>query len=453
MALGASDPHRVVIIGAGFGGLFAAKALRRAPVAVTLIDRTGFHVFQPLLYQVATGILSQGEIAPAVREVLRSQRNVRAILGDVTHIDLQARTVTSRTSGGLTVTPYDSLIVAAGSGQSYFGHDEFAKAAPGMKSVEDALALRGRIFGAFELAELEPDPERRRARLTFVVVGGGPTGVELAGQIAELSRRALRGNFRSFDPAMARVVLVESSAAILEHFGANLSTRAAATLERLGVEVRVDSTVVGVNEHQVTIKSTDGSRQHIDGDTVIWAAGVSASPLGAKIAGACGADIDRAGRVATLPDCTVPGHPEVFVVGDMVAMDGGNPGVAQVAIQSGRYAAHTIHARLGGRRAPEPAFRYRDKGSMATVSRFHAVASIGPLCLSGFAAWVVWLVVHLLYLVAFKNRVTVLLHWAVSFIGRSRSERTATFTAPTTPVETQTGVVDHGHVQRAGLRG
>ncbi|MBP2708451.1 NAD(P)/FAD-dependent oxidoreductase [Microbispora sp. RL4-1S] len=421
---GATGPHRVVVIGSGFGGLFATKALRRAPVQVTLIDRNSYHLFQPLLYQVATGILSQGEIAPPIREILRAQRNVQVLLGEVTSIDLGARTVTSQVLGTTTVTPYDSLIVAAGSGQSYFGNDRFAEFAPGMKSVEDALRLRSLIFAAYEMAELEPDDRARAPWLSFVVVGGGPTGVEMAGQLAELSRHSLKNNFRRFDPADAKVVLVEATGGVLTGYGPRLSGRARRDLERLGVEVRVDAPVVGVDADGVDVMGPDGVRGRITAKTKIWAAGVSVSPLGDLLARASGAERNRAGQLAVLPDCTLPGHPEVFVVGDMMRL-GEVSGLAQVAIQSGEFAAAKIRARLAGKPGPA-AYRYRDKGMLATIARFRAIAAIGPLRLSGFSAWVLWLAVHLFYLVGFKNRVTVVLHWAVTFLTNGRSERTST---------------------------
>ena len=417
--------HRVVVIGSGFGGLFATKALRRADVDVTLIDRTTFHLFQPLLYQVATGILSEGEIAPPTRDILRRQPNARVVQGTVETIDVAARTVTSCILDKTTVTPYDSLIVAAGAGQSYFGNDQFAEYAPGMKTIDDALELRGRIFGAYELAELETDPLALDAWLTFVVVGAGATGVEMAGQIAELSRRTLKGNFRSFDPATTRVVLLDAAGAVLSHFGDKLSTHALHELEGMGVEVQLNAKVVDVDDLGIEVEDPDGSRRRIEARTKIWAAGVSASPLGRQLADQTDAEVDRSGRVLVEPDLTLPGHPEVFVIGDMMALDG-LPGVSPVAIQGAKHAARQITARIKGRETGTP-FRYRDKGSMATISRFRAVASVGPLHLRGFIAWVAWLAVHLLYLTAFKNRLSALGHWAVSFVGRGRSERTATF--------------------------
>ena len=417
-------PHRVVIIGSGFGGLFAAKALHRAKVEVTVIARTTHHLFQPLLYQVATGILSEGEIAPSTREVLRHQKNAGVLLGDVTQIDLAARTVTSQAPTGSTVTAYDSLIVAAGATQSYFGNDQFADHAPGMKTIDDALELRGRIFGSFELAELADDPAEVDRWLTFVVVGAGPTGVEMAGQIAELARRALPGDFRRIDPRTARVVLLDAAPQVLGAFGDHLSEKAAAQLRRIKIEVQLGAKVVDVDAGGIEVEDASGTRRRIEAATKIWAAGVAGSPLGQQLAEQSGATLDRSGRIHVLPDLTLPGHPEVYVLGDMIALDA-LPGVAQVAIQGAKYAAKDISRRLRGG-APAGPFHYRDKGSMATVSRFQAVASVGPLRLSGFIAWLMWLAVHLVYIIGFKHRLTTLLHWTVSFLGRGRSERVST---------------------------
>ncbi|MDA0159926.1 NAD(P)/FAD-dependent oxidoreductase [Solirubrobacter ginsenosidimutans] len=408
--------HRVVIVGAGFGGLFAARALRRAPVEVTVVDRTNHHLFQPLLYQMATGVLAEGDIAPPIREVLRRQDNARVVLGDVVDIDLAARELTLDCQGTSSTVPYDSLIVAAGAAQSYFGHDEFAEHAPGLKTLDDALALRARIFGAFEMAELESDPERRAAWLTFVVVGAGPTGVELAGQIAELSRRGLRRNFRTFEPADARVILVEGAEHVLAPFPAPLRERARRDLERVGVEVRLHTTVTGVDADGL-----DVTAGRIEARTKIWAAGVQASPLGATLATRSGAPTDSAGRVAVRPDCTLPGHPEVFVVGDLMSLDH-LPGVAEVAMQSGTHAARTVVRRLRGD-VRERRFRYHDLGTMATIARFRAVASIGRLRMTGVAAWLLWLFVHLLFLTGHKNRIAAVANWAVAFLGRARPQR------------------------------
>ncbi|MBT0767427.1 NAD(P)/FAD-dependent oxidoreductase [Kineosporia sp. J2-2] len=420
--------ERVVVIGSGFGGLFATRKLARTDVDVTVIAKTSHHLFQPLLYQVATGVLSQGEIAPATREVLQGQKNARVLLGEVTTIDVDAKTVTSVTSVGFeTVTPYDTLIVAAGAGQSYFGNDHFSEFAPGMKSIDDALELRGRIFGAFELAEVSEDPEEIQQWLTFVVVGAGPTGVEMAGQIAELAHRTLKRDFRKIDPTKARVLLLDAAPAVLPPFGEKLGKKAQGQLEKMGVEVQLDVKVVNVDDDGVDVIDPDGSPRRIDARTKVWAAGVQASPLGKQLAEQTGAEIDRAGRVLVEEDCTLPGHPEIFVIGDMMSLKR-YPGVAQVAMQQGKYAAKTIQHRLkhpdGSKLEP---FEYFDKGSMATVSRFHAVAKINErIQLSGFIAWLMWLAVHLVYLIGFKNRVTTLMHWAITFIGRGRSERTVT---------------------------
>src|ERR671921_253639 len=418
------DRPRVVIVGSGFGGLFAAQALRKAPVDVTIIGKTSHHLFQPLLYQVATGILSEGEIAPATREILRRQENARVVLGEVTDIDLAARTVTSTILGRTTMHPYDELIVAAGAGQSYFGNDRFAEFAPGMKSIDDALELRGRIFGAFELAELADDPAEIDRLMTFVVVGAGPTGVEMAGQIAELAHRTLKKDFRNIDPRTARIILLDAAPYVLPSFGERLGGRARRQLNEMGVEVQLGAMVTDVDSDGLDIKDADGQVRRLNAATKIWAAGVQASPLGRMLGEQSGAEVDRAGRVSVLPDLTLPGHPEVHVVGDMMSLDK-LPGVAQVAIQGGRYAADQIRRRLAGKE-PKGPFHYFDKGNMATISRFSAVADIKNLKFEGFFAWVLWLVVHLMYIVGFKSRVTAVLHWVVSFLGRGRAERVAT---------------------------
>ncbi len=416
--------HHVVVVGSGFGGLFAAQALRRDDVDVTLVSTTTSHLFQPLLYQVATGILSEGEIAPSTREVLARQRNAQVLLGEVTDIDLADRTVTSRALDRETVTAYDSLVVAAGAGQSYFGHDGFAEFAPGLKSIDDALELRGRIFSAFELAELSDDPVDIDRLLTFVVVGAGPTGVEMAGQIAELSHRTLRHDFRSIDPARSRILLLDGADQVLTSFGNRLGHRAQRRLEEIGVEVELGALVTGMDERGLTVRDASGGTRRIEAATKVWAAGVQASPLARRLGEQTGAEVDRAGRVATRDDLTLPGHPEVYVVGDMASLKG-YPGVAQVAIQGGRYAAEAIRRRVRGGE-PQGPFEYVDKGSMATISRFSAVASVGRLQLSGFPAWLLWLGVHLVYIIGFKHRVTTILHWAISFVGRGRSERAIT---------------------------
>jgi NADH dehydrogenase len=418
------SPHRVVIIGGGFGGLFAAKFLRRAPVEITLIDRTNHHAFQPLLYQLATGILSEGAVAPPLREVLRKHRNVRVELGDVIGFDLQAKTVTAaRPVGAPLITPYDSLIVAAGATGSYFGHDEFSRFAPGMKTVDDALELRARIFGAFEMAELEQDPEAQRTWLTFAVIGAGPTGVEMAGQIAELSRRSLKRNFRRIDPASAQVLLFDGGEEPLATFGDKLCAKATKEIERTGVQLRMRSRVTDVKSDAIVVQGPDGE-ERVACHTKVWSAGVQASPLGAMLVAASGAGTDRAGHVEVLPDCTLPGHPEVFVVGDLMALNG-LPGVAEVAMQSGIHAARTIKRRLDGDAAAKP-FVYRDLGSMATISRFRAIVSFKGIKVGGFIGWLMWAFVHLTFLTGFKNRGTALLKWLSAFVGSARDERTIT---------------------------
>src|SRR4051794_35697273 len=420
-----SNRHQVVVIGSGFGGLFGTKALKRADVDVTVIAQTSHHLFQPLLYQVATGILSQGEIAPSTREILSHQHNAKVLLGEVTAIDLERRLVTSQVLGRETVTPYDSLLVAAGAGQSYFGNDQFAEFAPGMKSIDDALELRGRIFGAFEMAELGATRgDDVDHLLTFVVVGAGPTGVEMAGQIAELAHRTLRRDFRAINTKHARVVLVDAAGQVLPPFGAKLGAKTKVQLEKLGVEVLLDAMVSVPGGFGIVVKYKDGHPEEIAAASKIWAAGVQASSLTKTLSEQTGAPLDRAGRIRVNPDLTLPGYPEVFVIGDMIDLDH-LPGVAQVAIQGGKYAAAEIKRRLAGK-PPQKPFHYFDKGDLATISRFRAVARIGKLRLTGFIAWLLWLGVHLVYLTGFKNRFSALGHWAVSFIGRGRSERTAT---------------------------
>ena len=421
-----SRRHQVVIIGSGFGGLNAAKKLKRADVDIKLIARTTHHLFQPLLYQVATGIISEGEIAPATRVVLRRQRNVQVLLGDVTHIDLARKYVVSELLGHTYETRYDSLIVAAGAGQSYFGNDHFAEFAPGMKSIDDALELRGRILSAFEQAERSRDPERRKKLLTFTVVGAGPTGVEMAGQIAELSEYTLKGAFRRIDPTRARVILLDAAPAVLPPMGEKLGKRAAARLEKMGVEIQLGAMVTDVDRDGITVKDSDGTIRRIESACKVWSAGVSASPLGRDLAEQSAVEIDRAGRVKVLPDLTIPGHPNVFVVGDMAAVEG-VPGVAQGAIQGAKYAAGTIKAELAGANPAErEPFQYFDKGSMATVSKFSAVAKIGPVEFSGFIAWLAWLVLHLVYLIGFKSQVATLLSWMVTFLSNRRGQLTIT---------------------------
>jgi NADH dehydrogenase len=425
--------QRVVIVGGGFGGLQAAKKLRRAPVDITLLDRRNFHLFQPLTYQVATGALSPGEIAYPLRAMFKRDRNVRVLMAQVSDVDLDARELRLDAVDGVPAPasiPYDTLILAGGSRYSFFGHDEWAQFAQEVKSLESALIARGRILSAFEAAAMEPDPQRRASWLTFAVVGGGPTGVEMAGQIAELARDTLSREFRSKDPRSGRILLIEASDRVLTSFPPSLSAKALRSLRRLGVSALLDNTVVGVDAEGVTVKDGSGQTERIDTQTVIWAAGVTASPLAAKLAKRSGAEIDGAGRVTVEPDLSLPGHPEIFALGDMVRVRGSDgvprvlPGVAPVAMQQGRHAAKAVRARLHGNDAPP--FRYRDKGNLATIGRAAAVADIKGLRLSGLIAWVTWLVVHLWYLVGFQNRVVVFIRWSFSFIAHGRSARLIT---------------------------
>ncbi len=423
---GTERRHQVVIIGSGFGGLNAAKKLKHANVDIKLIARTTHHLFQPLLYQVATGIVSEGDIAPPTRVVLRRQRNVQVLLGDVTHIDLARKFVVSDLLSHTYETPYDSLIIAAGAGQSYFGNDHFAEFAPGMKSIDDALEVRGRILSAFEQAERSRDPERRAKLLTFTVIGAGPTGVEMAGQIAELAAHTLKGSFRGIDSTKARVILLDAAPAVLPPFGDKLGTRARDRLEKMGVEIQLGAMVTDVDRNGITVKDSDGTIRRIESACKVWSAGVQASGLGRDLAEQSAVELDRAGRVKVLPDLSIPGHLNVFVVGDMAAVEG-VPGVAQGAIQGAKYAANTIKAELGGANPAErEPFQYFDKGSMATVSRFSAVAKVGPLEFSGFIAWLMWLVLHLVYLVGFKTKVSTLLSWTVTFLSTRRGQLTIT---------------------------
>jgi len=416
--------HRVVIVGSGFGGLFAARGLGGSETAVTVIDRVNHHLFQPLLYQVATGILSGGQVAPATRDVLRRHRNVRVELAEVSEIDVNRRLVVAQQPGRVIETPYDSLIVAAGLETSYFGHDELSRFAPGMKSIDDALELRGRIFDAFEMAETAGEESEQRAWLTFVVVGGGPTGVEMAGHIRELSRHALKRNFRVIDPETANVILVEGTGQILGTFGKRASALATRELQRLGVDVKTECLVVDMDEEGVDLRYSDGKTERIEARTKVWAAGMTASPLGRMLADAAGAELDRIGRLKVLPDCTIPGHPEIFVVGDLMALDD-LPGLAEVAIQSGLHAARTIRRRIDGDTSSRP-FRYHDLGSMAIVSRFSAVARFHRISIGGVVGWLLWLVVHITFLTGFKNRLAALAQWTIAFVARGRSERVIT---------------------------
>jgi NADH:ubiquinone reductase (H+-translocating) len=428
-----SRKHRVVVIGGGFGGLQAVSKLRRAPVEVTLVDRRNFHLFQPLTYQVATGALSPGEIAYPLRAIFKRDRNVRVLLAEVADFELDASELYLRSVSDVP-TParlgYDTLIVAGGSNYSYFGHEEWRLHAAEVKSLESALEVRSRLLAAFEAAESEPDAAERDAWLTFVVVGAGPTGVEMAGQIAELARDTLRRDFRTIDPRRARILLVETTDRVLTTFPASLSAKAERSLQRLGVTVLTGRTVIGVDAAGVVLAGRNGGAERIASRAVVWAAGVTASGLADRLAALTGAERDRAGRVTVEADLTLPGHPEVFAIGDMVRVRDLNgepvvlPGVAPVAMQQGRYAAGVVRARLRGRE--HGVFRYRDKGNLATIGRAAAVADIKGVRLSGIPAWVTWLVVHLFYLIGFQNRLLVLIRWSFSFVTHGRGARLIT---------------------------
>lgn len=413
----------MVIVGGGFGGLYAARALKRAPVDVTLLDRRNFHLFQPLLYQVATGGLSPANIAAPLRGVLKRQKNARVLLGEALDFDVAAREVVF--NGGRLA--YDYLIVATGGRHHYFGHPEWETAAPGLKTIEDATEIRRRILLAFEKAELARDPDDRRSWLNFLIVGGGPTGVELAGAVAEISRDTLKEDFRAIDPTRAQIVLIEGAERILPTYPPELSAKAQASLERLGVAVRTNAIVTDVKPEGISVK-TKGAEDHWRAHTVLWAAGVAASPLGAKLAGSAGAQMDRAGRVIVGPDLTLPGHPEIFVIGDLANFSHQTgsplPGIAPVAMQQGRYAAEAIRARLAGKTLPP--FRFKDRGNMATIGRAAAVADIYGFRFSGWIAWLVWLFVHLVNLMQFNNRLLVFLQWTWNYFTRNRSARLIT---------------------------
>ncbi|MBY0525649.1 MAG: NAD(P)/FAD-dependent oxidoreductase [Gemmataceae bacterium] len=418
-----SPLHRVVIIGGGFGGLYCAQRLKHAPVDLTLLDRRNFHLFQPLLYQVATGSLSPANIAAPLRAVLRKQKNTHVLLGEVTDIDAVNRKVILKWGE----VPYDTLVVATGARHQYFGHDkEWESIAPGLKSIEDATDIRRRVLLAFEAAETEPDPVKRKAWLTFVVIGGGPTGVELAGSVGELALFTLKNNFRNFDPSEARILLVEGTDRILSTFPPKLSANAVQRLRHEGVTVRTGAMVTDVHAGGVTLKSGD-KEEHVPARTILWAAGVQASPLGKSLE-RVGAKLDRAGRVFVEPDLSLAGHPEIFVIGDLAscAHQTGKPlpGVAPVAMQQGRYVARLIYSRLKGK-ALAP-FHYRDKGNLATIGRNAAVADLGWIRLSGPIAWWAWLFIHILFLIHFENRLLVMLQWWWSYWSRGRAARLIT---------------------------
>jgi NADH dehydrogenase len=417
--------RRVVIIGGGFAGLFAARGLRRAPVEVTLLDRAEHHLFQPLLYQCATGILSEGKIAAPLRAILHKNRNVEFVLAEVTGIDVERRQVRATRPGGKTIEfGYDYLIVAAGVEQSYFGHDEFAMYAPGMKTIEDALVIRRRVFGAFEMAESETDPAERRRWLTFALVGAGPTGVELAGQIREMATKTLRAEYRQIKPEDARVLLFDGGAAPLAPFGPKLSAKASSTLDKLGVEQHMHSIVTAIDATGLNVRAEDGTQTRYDAGTVLWTAGVAAPSVATAIAQATGAKQDRAGRIEAGPDLSIPGHPEILITGDVMSLNK-LPGVAEVAMQTGLYAGRRIRHDIAGKPTEKP-FRYYDLGSAAYLSRGRAVVSVGKLQFAGFPGWVVWLFIHIGFLTGYRNRFGAVLSWWFAFARDLRRERTFT---------------------------
>jgi len=419
-------PPRVVIVGGGFAGLFAARELRRAPVEVTLIDQSEHHTFQPLLYQCATGILSTGQICTPLRRLLRKHANTEVLMARVVDIDTDGRTVICQRPGGDRFTVgYDYLIVAAGLVQSYFGHDEFATWAPGMKNISDALRIRRRVFGAFELAETLDDPAERERWLTFALVGAGPTGVELAGQIRELATKTLRSEYRRVRPEDCRVLLFDGGSEPLAVFGDKLAGRAAERLRKLGVELHMGSIVTNIELGHITVKNADGGESGFDAGTVLWTAGVAAPPLATALAKATGASQDRAGRIEVQDDLTIPGHPEIFVAGDMMSLNK-LPGVAEVAMQSGLQSARQIKREVKGDPGARKPFKYHDLGSAAYICRGKAVVSAGPLHLSGFIGWWFWLFIHIAFLTGYRNRFGALLTWSVAFTRDVRRERAIT---------------------------
>ena len=433
--------QKVVVVGGGFGGLQAVKQLGRRPgVRVTLVDRHNYHLFQPLSYQVATGALAAGDIAVPLRHIFKSQKRVEVVMGEVAAFDLERHQllVKADVPDGMLKIPYDTLIVAAGSDYSYFGHEKWRAVALEVKSLDSALEVRGRILHAFEAAEV--DPSNQESWLTFVVVGAGPTGVEMAGQIAELARDTLPGEFRHIDPGAASVLLIETADRVLGAFPAPLPRRAAGALKRLGVTLMLGQTVVDVRADGVELEDRAGTRSHVRTRTVVWAAGVEASPLAKMLGEASGGEVDRSGRLAVEADLTLPGHPEVLALGDMVrVLDSDTrqavtyPGLAPVAMQQGRYAARLVASRAAGKQSSE-LFRYRDKGTLATIGRSRAVADVGGLRFSGFLAWAAWLVVHIFYLIGFESRLVVIVRWAYSYLTRGRGSRLITDAAQIPPV-------------------
>jgi NADH dehydrogenase len=426
--------HRVLILGGGFGGLYAARALRRAPVEVTLIDRRNFHLFQPLLYQVATGSLSPADISAPLRGILSRQKNVCVLLGEAVDIDPAAKRVLLRDGAAF---DYDSLIVATGSKSSYFGHDQWRTWGPSLKTVEEATAIRRKILYAFEAAERAVAPDERRAWLTFAIVGAGATGVELAGALGEIAHHTLKRDFRSIRPEEARIVILDGSPRVLPNFPEDLSARAEKSLLRLGVRVRNGVQVVGVDANGVSFHTADGAVERYETRTVLWAGGVTATGFGRTLAARTGAETDKQGRIKVVPGLTIPGRPEIYVLGDLASVSGPDgkllPGVAQVAMQGGAYAARAIRERLDGPREMRP-FHYADKGELAVIGRGAAVANIIGMRLSGLLAWLVWLFIHLMYLVQFQSRVVVFVHWGFHYITFSRGARLITGTLDTDKV-------------------
>ena len=424
--------QRVVIIGGGFAGLTAVQHLKKAAVDITLLDRRNYHLFQPLLYQVATGGLSPANIASPLRSVLRRQKNVRVLMAEAVDIDAAGKRVILADGA----VPFDTLIVATGVRHQYFGHDDWEPQAPGLKSIEDATEIRRRILLAFEAAERESDPARRQAWMTFAVVGGGPTGVELAGTLGELAHRTLRRDFRNIDTTKVRIILLEGADRILTAFPPKLSERAIRSLARLGVSVRTRAEVTDVHPGGVTFRC-GGQMESLDCKTVLWAAGVKASPLGALLAKSAGAELDRAGRVVVQPDLSVPNHPHISVIGDLASCKTADgkpvPGVAPAAMQQGRYVAGLIRARLQGKTVAP--FRYRDKGNLATIGRHAAVADLHWITFWGFPAWMVWLLIHLFYIIVFENRILIMIQWAWNYFLRGRSARLITGEVPKKLVE------------------
>jgi NADH dehydrogenase len=430
-----SPPHRVVVIGGGFGGMQVVKRLRHAPVELTLIDQRNFHLFQPLTYQVATGALSPSDVTYPLRAMFGSAPNVRVMLAEVRGFDLGSRQVLlDAGSDGPSTIEYDTLVVAAGSSYAYFGHEEWREVAGEVKSLESAVSVRSRMLSAFERAEVATDRRNREADMTFVVVGGGPTGVEIAGQIGELARDTLASDFKNIHPDDVRILLVETAERVLSAFAESLATKASRSLEKLGVTPKVNRTVVDIDADGVSLKAPDGSTERVPARTVIWAAGVRASSLAGQLGEQAGADVDKAGRVTVEPDLTLAGHPEVIALGDMASVSDGSggtlalPGLAPVAIQQGAYAARLIEHRLQGRSMGP--FRYLNKGNLATIGRGRAVAELGPIRLSGPVAWTIWLGVHIWYLIGFQNRLVVMSRWSFSFLSRGRTQGSRIISSP-----------------------